>query len=1277
VKQKFFALLFILFSCTQTFAQDFYGFVKKADSTSSPVYQANVEITENYKPFKTLKTYFDGAFKFTPAKEQIYTIKISYNGYKDTSYTITTEKNGKLSAQNVTVKLKKDGMRLMGVVKNADENFPIKDATIVLKNVMTRKEDRLTTDIDGKYNLKLEYETNYKVSIDKRSVGIFNKYKDTTFYISTIGFNQPLDYKLDIILDAMLYPSTTVREGYDASKQVLTNVKPVIEVAANSTVEKQPFVVEDKKLKSAQDANAKLLAELEKAKKEIEDLKKKETEQKKSSGGGIVLNKKPKIKEDKNLEVVVIRDEPVTNKNQNDTSLANITMQKEEAEKKAQQIEAEIAKQKTEEANRKAQNLAAQQKAREDSILAAKEEADMRMVTLAMQKQKAKDDSIALAKSKLEKIAQEIAVKKLHEDSLLKAKVEQERVAKELVLKKAKEDSVNKDLAVAKAKFVKDSIQKEIIAARAMFVQDSLAKSKLEIAAKKARQDSIIQAKAEQQRIAKELAVKKAKEDSVSKALAMTRAKFVQDSLIYIKELQAQRKKDEEAIKKREEAERQAIINAEFALKKAKADSVNKVIAMARAKFVQDSVATVKVKQDSISRAKAEQDKIAKELALKKAKEDSVNKAIAVARTRFVKDSIQKEITAARVKFVQDSIAKSKFEIAAKKAKQDSVTQVKAEQEKIANELALKKAKEDSVNKAIAMARVKFVQDSIVKAKGEQVRVVKEKAKEDSINQVVANARKKAVEDSVLKVAMAKNKLNSIDLLDSALASWDGKLGKEKSSVREKFVQDSIAKAKIALEKKLALKKAKEDSIARVQQMAREKFVTDSTAHAQQLRAAKELAAKRAFDDSIIKAKAVLEKQAKELAVKKAKEDSIAKVQLALRNKFAADSIAKAELKIAKQVATQKAFEDSLNKAKLIAEAKAVQDSIVLVKAEKEKIAREGAEQKKQEEEMNRLTAKAMQDSITTAKSEKERKALAESLANAKAELDKVSTELAETKRKAREDSIAKVLVQEKTTKELAEKKKAEELQASADKKAMEDSIAKIQVEKVRMARELAELEQKETQEKRIKEIAEAEQKARGENLSRQQEQEANAKAELELRAKAKEKQKQDSITKAQEALMAQQKADSEAKAQAEAQRVKEEKKQAELNVKVKDKKTVDTTQPDYGNLPAVLFGRNEFVLSAIAKAELKQVSQRLLKEPLLVVNIYAFASQDESNSRQISLQRSDAVLRFFIDNGVPIDQVKSVYYGTSISRNGCVNLNCPEGLQQQNRSVAYQLVPQ
>jgi len=126
VKAKFFSLFFTISFCTGISAQEFTGFVKKADTASTPIFQAKVEITEGDKPFKLLKTYFDGSFKFVPNKNKTYSIKITYSGYTDTSYTITTNKNANPSTQNVIVRIKKDGMRLMGVIKTGKKIFRLK-----------------------------------------------------------------------------------------------------------------------------------------------------------------------------------------------------------------------------------------------------------------------------------------------------------------------------------------------------------------------------------------------------------------------------------------------------------------------------------------------------------------------------------------------------------------------------------------------------------------------------------------------------------------------------------------------------------------------------------------------------------------------------------------------------------------------------------------------------------------------------------------------------------------------------------------------------------------------------------------------------------------------------------------------------------------------------------------------------------------------------------------------------------------------------------------------
>ncbi len=123
------ALLCAVVSMAQT---DLYGVVRKLDTTAAPIYQAKVVVYKGFDSLTTLKTYFDGAFKFAIDKNETYTIKASYPGYKDSIVIIKTDKKGIPSQQNITIRLKKDGMRLMGFIKNREEDFPIKDACIIL-----------------------------------------------------------------------------------------------------------------------------------------------------------------------------------------------------------------------------------------------------------------------------------------------------------------------------------------------------------------------------------------------------------------------------------------------------------------------------------------------------------------------------------------------------------------------------------------------------------------------------------------------------------------------------------------------------------------------------------------------------------------------------------------------------------------------------------------------------------------------------------------------------------------------------------------------------------------------------------------------------------------------------------------------------------------------------------------------------------------------------------------------------------------------------------------
>jgi len=227
----------ILFCFIQTlFSQGtFTGYVYVLDSIPRAKYMAEITVNDGTSDPLSIKSYFDGSYKVSTVKNKTYNLHIEVAGYKDTTFIITTDKSGQPQPTSLKVVLKKDGIRLTGVLKSIEENFPIANATLALRNIMTRQENRYTTDIDGVYNFKLDYETNYRLSVDKRSEGIANKYQDTAFFISTVGFTQPATFKFDISLNEAR-KKVIVPEGYDAERNpVNRNLKPIVTVG-DSTI---------------------------------------------------------------------------------------------------------------------------------------------------------------------------------------------------------------------------------------------------------------------------------------------------------------------------------------------------------------------------------------------------------------------------------------------------------------------------------------------------------------------------------------------------------------------------------------------------------------------------------------------------------------------------------------------------------------------------------------------------------------------------------------------------------------------------------------------------------------------------------------------------------------------------------------------------------------------------------------------------------------------------------------------------------------------------------
>ncbi|HLP50497.1 MAG TPA: OmpA family protein, partial [Chitinophagales bacterium] len=372
----------------------------------------------------------------------------------------------------------------------------------------------------------------------------------------------------------------------------------------------------------------------------------------------------------------------------------------------------------------------------------------------------------------------------------------------------------------------------------------------------------------------------------------------------------------------------------------------------------------------------------------------------------------------------------------------------------------------------------------------------------------------------------------------------------------------------------------------------------------------------------------------KELAARKAAQDSVNKANAIARAQFVQDSIASARVeqaRIAKELADKKALEAEQNRIAALAREKAKQDSIAVVKAEQARVAKELAARKAAEDSVKKaatmVRAKFVQDSMAT-----ERAELAARLAaSEKAKQEAVAVSKAEQERVAREFEARRAAIDS-----------VNRAAAIARAKVINDSIARSrETAAQRLERELAQ--------KRVLELREAaQQQATLDSLAAIAT--ANRMAKELAQQQLREAQGKQNIATTQPAPPAE-------------------------GFARDNNPAFETSQPDFGRMPAILFDKNSGVIAESSKAALKVLAQTLMKNPAMSVNIYAFASADESDARQVSLQRSDAVLRYLIINGVELDQVKSFYHGTTISRNGCANPNCPEGLLQQNRAVAYQLV--
>ena len=100
---------------------------------------------------------------------------------------------------------------LSGVVTDSASHKPIANAKVILINLKTKAKQEVTVDASGKYQYKLDKETDYEVYAEKRGY-----FASKSYIKSTKGF----EYSADLIQDLVLAPPTVVLRGvfYDIDK---------------------------------------------------------------------------------------------------------------------------------------------------------------------------------------------------------------------------------------------------------------------------------------------------------------------------------------------------------------------------------------------------------------------------------------------------------------------------------------------------------------------------------------------------------------------------------------------------------------------------------------------------------------------------------------------------------------------------------------------------------------------------------------------------------------------------------------------------------------------------------------------------------------------------------------------------------------------------------------------------------------------------------------------------------------------------------------------------
>ena len=652
-------------------AQDLVGKITDQDSVHSPLFLAEIDQMQDGKTIATYKTYFDGTYRIKVKPNQSYQIKISFPGRTDTTVTISVDKHNTLYVGTLFISLRKDGLRLTGFILDRAQDIPINDAIIVLKNVMTRKDEKYTTDGNGAYNLKMDYETNYTLRIDKMSPGIMNKYGDTSFNISTIGFNTPLDFRLDIKLGPT-NGYTAPRKEYDPkAKPVNRNLKPsLVVIGAKDSARKhdQDSVIAALNLKLNRKDS--LIASIDKR---ISEINKSNT---KVLVKGITEEEATKQGLDAEKQTKLIENQKKSQLEKAETDL--------KARKQAElELQAKLDKENKENETRKEEEL---------KIAAEKELADTRA-------QAEQDSLLAVAKSKNKEI---MARRKHVQDSLLaienqkaQAMYEEQQAAQ----KSHQEDSLRLQIVLKENKreqAEQDSMLKEAVArnkemiAKRKHVLDSL----IAVEGQKNQSKSDIRSAERETQIKDSIRIQDVLAEKRRKALA-EKGKAEQDSMLRV----AESKNKDMLAKRRRVQDSLLVLENQKLQARNEAQKAEKDRLLREATDLADKQAREKRQKEEEIRQQAElteRERQSLELAqMKKARQDKEMAAVKKADEQAALRKSQLETELAAMKKSREE-AEAKL-LTEKRDKEAAERQAKKESKRVSKELAdqSKKQKQD------------------------------------------------------------------------------------------------------------------------------------------------------------------------------------------------------------------------------------------------------------------------------------------------------------------------------------------------------------------------------------------------------------------------------------------------------------------------------------------------------------------------------------------------------------------------------------------------------